>query len=119
MEDNTEFQELYCHRCGNYVQFKIDLGLEGNHVIICPKCGHEHCRVVRNGKITDIRWDSRNDDDRSNSQIYYATVVSTSQTSTWTTYIGGSTSSGSSTSSDSTGKYFLYNSWVNSMGVLI
>jgi uncharacterized Zn finger protein len=56
----NERQEIYCHECNNYVQFVIDLELNGNHVLKCPKCGHEHCRVVRNGIITDDRWDSRN-----------------------------------------------------------
>ena len=53
-------QELYCHACDGYVQFIVDLSLNGNHVLHCPNCGHEHCRVVRDGVITDIRWDSRN-----------------------------------------------------------
>jgi len=55
-----ERQELYCHACGKYVQFDIDLSLNGNHVLECPECGHEHCRVVQNGKITGDRWDQRN-----------------------------------------------------------
>ena len=55
-----EFQELYCHGCDMYVQFRIDMEKEGNHVLKCPNCGHEHCRVVRNGIITDERWDQRN-----------------------------------------------------------
>ncbi len=55
-----ERQELYCHECGHYVQFPIDLELNGNHVLACPVCGHEHCRVVKDGKITGERWDSRN-----------------------------------------------------------
>ncbi len=56
----VERQELWCHDCESYVQFDVDLSLDGNHVLECPKCGHEHCRVVENGRITDIRWDSRN-----------------------------------------------------------
>jgi len=52
--------ELHCHACDNYVQFVIDQGLDGNHVLDCPNCGHEHCRVVKNGLVTDDRWDSRN-----------------------------------------------------------
>lgn len=51
-----ERQELYCHECRKYVQFEIDLKLEGNHVLKYPNCGHEHCRVVKNGKVTDERW---------------------------------------------------------------
>jgi len=53
-------QELHCHACDRFVQFVVDLDLNGNHVLNCPNCGHEHCRVVRDGVITDIRWDSRN-----------------------------------------------------------
>ncbi|MGB7281576.1 MAG: hypothetical protein WBE13_04870 [Candidatus Acidiferrum sp.] len=59
-DDSVERQELYCHACDRYVQFEIDLALDGNHVLNCPNCNHEHCRVVRGGKITDIRWDQRN-----------------------------------------------------------
>jgi len=55
-----ERQELYCHNCGKYVQFSIDTELDGNHVLTCPDCGHEHCRVVRHGRVTDIRWGQRN-----------------------------------------------------------
>ena len=56
----VERQELHCHDCDGYVQFDIDLDLEGNHVLQCPKCGHEHCRVVQKGKVTETRWDTRN-----------------------------------------------------------
>lgn len=53
-------QELHCHECQQYVQFVVDLNLNGNHVLNCPNCGHEHCRVVKDGVITEDRWDSRN-----------------------------------------------------------
>ena len=56
----NERQEIYCHACGGYVQFVIDLEFDGNHILKCPECGHEHCRVVKNGMITGDRWDSRN-----------------------------------------------------------
>ena len=56
----VERQELNCHECGGYVQFDIDLEIEGNHVLECPRCGHEHCRVVQKGKISETRWDTRN-----------------------------------------------------------
>lgn len=55
----VERQELHCHNCNKYVQFDLDLEMDGNHVLKCPSCGHEHCRVVQKGKITDTRWDSR------------------------------------------------------------
>lgn len=87
-----ERQELYCHECGKYVQFNIDMSLNGNHVLNCPNCGHEHCRVVRNGKITDDRWDQRNA-----RQVYYATNIAYSiiSTSTSNTYVSNSWSNNS------------------------
>ncbi len=47
----SERQEIYCHACTSYVQFDIDLALNGNQVLHCPRCGHEHCRVGQNGRI--------------------------------------------------------------------
>lgn len=72
--------ELQCHECGRWVQFELDMSLEGNHVLNCPVCGHEHCRVVRRGRITDVRWSNRN-------RTYQASVYSYSNTSntSWTT----------------------------------
>jgi hypothetical protein len=93
-----ERQEIYCHNCGKYVQFNVDVSLDGNHVLECPNCGHEHCRVVKNGIITGDRWDSRN------GQTY--TVTSGITFTTSSTY--ATASSGSS---------FAYTSWMNSTTV--
>lgn len=60
-----ERQELHCHDCGKYIQFDLDLEVEGNHVLECPVCKHQHCRVVQKGKVSDIRWDARNSSDKS------------------------------------------------------
>jgi DNA-directed RNA polymerase subunit RPC12/RpoP len=90
-----ERQELYCHNCGKYVQFDLDLSINGNHVLLCPNCGHEHCRVVKDGVITGDRWDSRNNN------TYYISSNLTAYTTT-STY---STSNTTST--------FLYVSWMN------
>ena len=65
----TEETEIECHACGRMIGTKIDLTLNGNHVIVCP-CGHEHCRVVKNGRITSARWDQRN-----RQQTYQYTAV--------------------------------------------
>jgi len=107
----AERQELWCHDCGSYVQFDIDLELNGNHVLECPNCGHEHCRVVEHGKITDIRWDSRN------RNIYQATNVTHTSTSTWNQYVGNSNSSSTDSTTSSPfdpARIFLYQSWMNS-----
>ena len=90
-----ERQELHCHACQRYVQFDIDVSLNGNHVLHCPNCGHEHCRVVEDGVITDARWDQRNRP---------TILISTSATS--------STSVSTYAMTDST-SVFLYQSWMN------
>ena len=66
-----ERQELHCHNCDRYVQFNLDMELDGNHVLTCPNCGHEHCRVIENGRITGDRWDQRN------GNVYYVSASST------------------------------------------
>lgn len=51
--------DMNCTNCSKNFVAELDLSLDGNHVIECPHCGHEHCRVVTKGKVTDDRWDSR------------------------------------------------------------
>jgi hypothetical protein len=75
-------QELYCHNCDGYVKFPIDLAKNGNHVLNCPNCNHEHCRVVKDGIITDIRWDQRNGP----THRVFITSYSTTATITATSY---------------------------------
>ena len=52
-----ETQELVCH-CGRVNTFPINPNRDGNYIIVC-KCGHEHCRVCVNGKVTSERLDSK------------------------------------------------------------
>lgn len=102
---NRTKQELYCHNCDNHVQFYIDEDRDGAHVLNCPECDHEHCRIIENGKITDARWDSRNGGWRGTlsgqlyTQTYSATAISTSagSTSTITSYTASGTTSASGT----------------------
>jgi len=82
----------------------MDMSLNGNHVLKCPNCGHEHCRVVVDGQITDDRWDSRN-----GAPPVFATNISSSSTSTFSTYVTSSGNGGSMT----TGSIFLYQSWLS------
>lgn len=51
--------DMHCTNCSKNFIAQLDLGLNGNHIIECPYCGHEHCRVVEDGKVTDERWESR------------------------------------------------------------
>lgn len=92
-----ERQELHCHACDRYVQFTMDMSLNGNHVLECPNCGHEHCRVVKDGVITEDRWASRN------GPAMYVTAVTSSATSTFVTY----------SATNQAANHFLYQSWMN------
>lgn len=104
-----EKQELHCHNCNQYVQFELDLTLNGNHIITCPICGHEHCRVIENGKITDRRWDQRNSSNYAsqitNGNNYYIStnLITSSVVSTYDSYSGTTATNVSS---------FLYQSWL-------
>jgi len=75
--------------------------LNGNHVLTCPNCKHEHCRVVRDGKVTDIRWDSRN------TRTYTITGYITSTTNS--TYITCSTDTLTEKG------VFTYQAWMNTI----
>lgn len=97
-------QELFCHSCGRYVQFDLDLSLNGNHVLNCPVCDHEHCRTVKDGEITDIRWDQRNGVVPT-IQVNNLNVTSSS-TSTYDNYINNSTVTPEVSK-------FSYESWMN------
>jgi DNA-directed RNA polymerase subunit RPC12/RpoP len=55
----TKRTDLTCTECGKMFIAQLDMQIDGNHIIECPHCGHEHCRVVKKGKVTDDRWDSR------------------------------------------------------------
>ena len=92
-----EKQELHCHECNKYVQFDIDPDMDGDYIIPCPNCGHEHCRVVDNGTVTDERWGHRN----GFITIFSATVSNISIMN----YSITSTSAGID--------YFLADSWCN------
>jgi hypothetical protein len=48
-------QEMFCHGCDGYVQFELEIDVDGEYQIDCPNCGHQHFRYVRNGRITDQR----------------------------------------------------------------
>ena len=100
-----ERQELWCHECQQYVQFDIDTELNGNHVIVCPKCGHEHCRVVENGEVTEVRWDSRNIDMQAGN-TFIATGTTASTASTYTTY-------NTNSATDSSASAITYGAWMN------
>lgn len=50
-------QEFYCASsgggCGGFVLVPINMSI--NHIVevVCPKCGHKHKRMVKNGVLTE------------------------------------------------------------------
>ena len=54
--------DMYCTECHKNFVAEIDFDIDGDHIIVCPYCAHEHCRKVENGKITEVRWNTKNHD---------------------------------------------------------
>jgi DNA-directed RNA polymerase subunit RPC12/RpoP len=52
--------KMHCHECNKNFIAELDFDINGDHVVECPWCGHEHCRTIKDGKITGDRWDGRN-----------------------------------------------------------
>ena len=48
--------EFWCGECRHYIYVKLNTGLEGNHIVVCPQCGHKHYRLVKCGVITSDRF---------------------------------------------------------------
>lgn len=55
---------MQCTECQKWFMARLDHDIDGDHVIECAWCGHEHCRQIKAGKVTDIRWSSRPQRDR-------------------------------------------------------
>lgn len=55
---------MECTHCSKHFVALVDYSLNGNHIIECAWCGHEHHRVIRNGKITEERFGSSSGDKR-------------------------------------------------------
>lgn len=58
-EGRVRTPSIHCHHCNKYFIASLDYSINGNHIIECPHCTHEHCRKIENGKVTGERWDSR------------------------------------------------------------
>lgn len=50
----------YCHDCDKNFIAIVDYSIDGNHEVICPHCGHHHCRTIKGGVVTEDRWSSKN-----------------------------------------------------------
>jgi len=45
------YQEFYCNDCQGYFGVKLNMALNIDVVVVCPKCGREHPRTIENGNI--------------------------------------------------------------------
>lgn len=61
--------DLSCHECSKGFTAVLDYTVNGNHIIECPHCGHEHCRVIEGGRITEDRWSTRYGSDKTRDGI--------------------------------------------------
>lgn len=54
---------FYCNvaggGCGKYFQTYLRENFFGNYTIVCPNCGHNHFRVIKEGVVTDDRHNER------------------------------------------------------------
>ena len=91
-----------CHNCSTKMVFELDMTLNGNHVIHCPECDHEHCRVIENGKVTGERWDSRN-----NLQSYTLVAGYAQSATTYTPGDAFLTQAWDDSTAGSTGSYYF------------
>ena len=69
IHDKPTRTDLHCHDCGKNFIAMLDYTIDGNHIIECPHCGHEHCRLIEKGKITEDRWSTRYGNDKSRDGI--------------------------------------------------
>jgi DNA-directed RNA polymerase subunit RPC12/RpoP len=90
--------DMNCTNCSKAFVAQLDMGLDGNHVVECPHCGHEHCRVIKKGEVTGDRWEGRNDGPR----------VEVDKRCVW--------KSDSQPMQTNTAASFLRDSWLNKMG---
>lgn len=51
------WQEFYCAKsgggCGGYIMVKLNMAISGTVKVICPKCKHEHSRVIEEGHLKE------------------------------------------------------------------
>lgn len=79
--------DMSCHQCnGNFIA-ELDYSIDGNHIVECPRCGHEHCRVIKSGVITGDRWDSRQDRVQVEPRCVWKSDVLKAKTSTTSAFI--------------------------------
>lgn len=72
---------MNCHNCSGDFVAELDMDVNGNYEIPCPRCGHKHYREVKGGKVTEGRYGS----DSSTSTLAPRSVWKTEQGAKTTT----------------------------------
>ena len=47
------FQEFYCNDCFGYILVTLNIDLNHTVKVVCPQCGRQHPRTIRDGRIYD------------------------------------------------------------------
>ena len=79
--------EMHCHACSRQFVAELDLDINGNFIIECAHCGHEHYRTVKDGKITEGRWGHDASTTRLSGRSVWKSTVIKAQTSTVAAHI--------------------------------
>lgn len=51
--------EFYCDVCVGWNTVSLLDNLNGLHIVECGGCGHSHYRIIKEGTLTDLRYDMR------------------------------------------------------------
>lgn len=54
--------DMDCHNCSKMFCALVDYSLNGEHIIECAHCGHEHWRTIKDGRVTEARWGTGGND---------------------------------------------------------
>jgi len=53
-------EQFHCGtQCGKYFDTYLRRNMYGNYTIVCPNCGHNHFRVIKDGVVSDERHDEK------------------------------------------------------------
>lgn len=80
--DGPTRTDMHCHNCSKGFIAELDFSINGKHVVECPRCGHEHFRVITNGEITGDRWGSGAEGPIHKGRSFWKSSVLPAQTST-------------------------------------
>jgi hypothetical protein len=55
-------QEFYCNDCDGYFRARLSVGFNRHILMVCPNCGRQHPREVKNGLIVEGYTRSNNEE---------------------------------------------------------